>query len=120
MAALGEAHLGEQRRRPRLRVRPAGQLERHRHVLDRGQGRDQVEGLEDVAHVVAPEARERVLVEAGDRDARHLDAARGRLVEPGDQPEQRRLAAARLPGRHLERHVGEHVDRTAAARETHG
>ena len=64
VGALGQAHLGEQRGRARGRVGLAGQLERHRHVLQRGERRDEMEGLEDVADVVAAEARELVLVEA--------------------------------------------------------
>ena len=46
-------------------VGDAGKLERHRDVLERRHGRDQVEGLEDDADIAAAKARERVLVEAG-------------------------------------------------------
>ena len=64
MGAVGEADLGEERGRARERVGIARELERHRDVLERGERRDQVKGLEDVAEGVAPEARERVLATA--------------------------------------------------------
>ena len=45
----------------------AGELERHRDVLQRRHGRDEVEGLEHDADIAAAEARQRVLVERAER-----------------------------------------------------
>ena len=56
-----------------------------------------MEELEDEADLLAAQLRERVLVEPRDVDAVDQDRARRRRVEPGDQAEQRRLAAARRP-----------------------
>src|SRR5262249_58695735 len=42
-------------------VAPARELERHRHVLERAHGGDQVEILEHYADAVAPEQSERIL-----------------------------------------------------------
>src|SRR4029453_18223976 len=95
--ALGEPDLGEEGPSAIGGVAPPSQLERDRDVLPGGERRDQVIGLEDVTDVIAPEAREGVLVLGGDVDPRHLDAARGRLIETRDQPEQGGLAAARRP-----------------------
>ncbi len=127
MGALGEPHLRQERAGAGGRLRVAPELERHRHVLERGERRHEVERLEHVAHVVEPEAGERVLVHPGDDHARHLDPARGRLVQTRNQPEEGRLAAPRrardgheLPRGHGQRHVGEHVDGAPAAREAHG
>ena len=41
----------------------AGELQRHRDVLQRRHGRDQMEGLEHDADIAAAEARQRILVE---------------------------------------------------------
>ena len=53
--------------------------------------------LEHEADLLAAQLRQRVFVEPRDVDAVDHDRARRRRVEPGDQPEQRRLAAARRP-----------------------
>ncbi len=45
-------------------ARLAGQLERHRDVVERGESRDQVIGLEHDADAIAPQARQRIFVEA--------------------------------------------------------
>ncbi len=54
----------------RLRLRPARlrilHLDRHRDVLERRQGREQVEALEDEAKVASAEGGEGALAEAGD------------------------------------------------------
>ena len=48
-----------------VRVGDAGEFERHRDVLERRHGRDQVERLEHDPDIAAAEARQRVLVERG-------------------------------------------------------
>ena len=66
-----------------------------------------MEELEDEADLLAAQPRQRVLVERRDVDAVDEDLPAGRRIEPGDEAEQRRLAAARrsddreaLPARH--------------------
>ena len=74
-------------------VRPpssAGQL----HVLEHGQGRDEVEELEDEAEVVAAEEGPPGGGEAAQARPGHPDLARGGDVDAGDEVEQRALAAA--------------------------
>ena len=80
-----------------LRVGDAGQFQRHRHVLQRGHGRDQVERLEHDADMAAAEARQRVLVEraqvlAGDRHRAGVGP-----LQPGHHHQQRRFARAGRP-----------------------
>ena len=97
MAAIVQPHLVEQRLGAGGGIGAARDLHRHLDVLERGQRRHQVEELEDEADLLAAQARQRVFVERGDVDAVDQDLARRRRVEPGDEPEQRGLAAARRP-----------------------
>ena len=61
-------------------------------VLLRGQHRQQVEELEDEADVRAPQLGQVGVLQRRDLRARDLDRAGGRLVEPGHDVHQRRLA----------------------------
>ena len=72
----------------------ARELERHRDVLQRGHGRDQMEGLEDDADLAAAEAGQRVLVEGIERRAadHHLSAIR--TLQPRHHHQQRGFARA--------------------------
>ena len=79
-------------------IRRAGNLHRHQHVLAGRQRRQQVEELEDEADPLAAQPRQRVLAIAVMSTPSISDAPGRRRVEPGDQPEQRRLAAAGRPG----------------------
>ena len=106
MRAIGQAHFADQLAGARHRVAPPGNLHRHRDVLDRRQRRHEMEELEDEPDLLAAQPGERVLAQARDVDAVDDDLAGGRRVEPGQQAEQRGLAAARrahdgheLPGR---------------------
>ena len=90
---------------------PVSPTEHHRQpdVLVGGQGGDQVEGLEDEAHLGATELRERLVVEG--REIRVADERRARRerVEPGEAVQQRRLARSRRTHdrgepAHFERH----------------
>ncbi len=95
--AVAEAHPREQL----LRAGPpvlAPQLQRDLDVLARGQGRDEVEGLEDEADRLRPHAGPLVLGERGEVVAVEHHAAAGRPVQAGEQAEQRALAAARGAG----------------------
>ena len=53
--------------------------------------------LKDEADLLTAQLRQLVLAQARDVDAVDDDASGRRRVEPGDQAEQRRLAAARRP-----------------------
>src|SRR5581483_8300568 len=85
---------------------------------------DELEGLEDEADRVRAPVSEPALAEGADLLARDGDLARGRLVEAGDQVEDRRLAGARRTHERLERALRhdevealEHVHRLGAAEE---
>ncbi len=93
--ALREADAVEPRACPRRRVVGAGELERQHHVLERGERGQELERLEHEAEQPLAQRGARVLVERAERLAVHVDLARGRLVEAGEQSEQRRLAGAR-------------------------
>ncbi len=54
-----------------------------------------MERLKDEAELAASETRQRVLAHTRDLLAVDEDAPRGRRVEPGDEPQQRGLAAPR-------------------------
>ena len=88
VAAIGETDLAEQRVRAAERVGLAAEPERHRDVLERGERCNEVVGLEDIADIVPPEAREIVLAEPRDLHPGHRHAARGGLVETGDEAQQ--------------------------------
>ncbi len=73
-----------------------------RDVLARGEARDQVVELEDEADVLAPVARERGLVGEREIVIAVVHVAAGRHVEPAEDVEQRRFAAARRAEQHDE------------------
>ncbi len=75
----------------------SGELERHRDILDRGHGRDEMERLEHDPHIAATEACERVFVEFCQVFACDNDGAGVGTFEPGHDHEQRRLARAGRP-----------------------
>ena len=63
VAALAQADGGKLARGALLRVLDAGELERHRDVLQRRHGGDEMERLEHDADIAAAEARQRVLAQ---------------------------------------------------------
>jgi hypothetical protein len=73
-----------------------------RDVLARGEARHQVVKLEDEADTLAPEGRERPLVEGCQLEVVKVHLAGGRHVQPADDVEQRRLAAPRGPQEYRE------------------
>src|SRR3954447_7932931 len=91
----------------------AGELERQRDVLGRGEHREQVEELKDEADVVAPQFRQLRVVEAADVDAGDGDLTGGGRVEAGEDVHQRGLARARWT-HHRGQLAGGDVDRDAA------
>ena len=72
----------------------AAQFQREQDVLQRGQRRDELEELEDDAHVASAPARERVLAAPAQLLPGEDDLPARRAVDAGQQVEQRRLAAA--------------------------
>ena len=99
----------------------AGDRERQLHVLLGVQHREQVVELEDEADVLAAQLRQLVVVHPGDLLAGDRDRSARRLVEPGEDVHQRRLARARrahdgrqLAALDLERDAAERVDRGLA------
>ena len=96
----------------------AGERQRERDVLPRGQHRDEVVRLEDEAELVAPERREPLVVEVGQLLAGDDDRAGRRAVESGEQVHQRGLAGpggphdrGELAGGELEADAPQRVDR---------
>src|SRR5262249_59368446 len=73
----------------------ARQLRGDEDVLQPGQVGQQVEELEDEADVIAPEPGQLRLAQAAEVGPTHGYAAGARLVKPGDEVEERGLAAAR-------------------------
>lgn len=75
----------------------AAQLERHEHVLERGERGDELEILENETDVLIAHAGTAVLVHRLDRLAGQNHLSRSRAVEPGAETEKGGLAAARGP-----------------------
>jgi len=93
---LGQAQLADQPARPALAVTAgAGQSGRHQHVLLAAQLLDQLEGLEYEADVAQARPRERTRALRRDVLAREGDPAAVGAIEPPEQVQERRLAAAR-------------------------
>jgi len=74
----------------------APERERELDVLDRGEGREQLEELEDHANGAAAPGGEPVARQLREAGAGHGDRAGGRPVDPGDQVEEGGFAAAGL------------------------
>ena len=73
----------------------AGEVHRQRDVLDRRQGRDEVEGLENEAHIVASQQRQILLRKGRQRRLTDEDLTIGQVVEPRHAVHEGRLARAR-------------------------
>ena len=98
-------------------VTAAGERQRQAHVLLGGEHRHEVEGLEDEADLVAPQAREVGVVELADLGVGDRHGAAARAVEPREHVHQRGLAGPRGAhdrgegaGLDLERDAAERVD----------
>jgi hypothetical protein len=70
---------------------------RELHVLEGGEHRDEVEGLEDEADLLGPQVAQSVVAERRDVGVADPDAPGGRVVEAADQVEERRLPGAGGP-----------------------
>ena len=73
----------------------ARQVDRQGDVLPSGQRGDQVEGLEDEAHLVTAQLRQRLVVEGTDLGISDERLSGGRRVQPRHAVHQRGLARAR-------------------------
>ena len=111
---LGQPHAGQQLAGDAMGFRVGGQLQGQHDVFQRGHGRQQLEGLEDEAHLLRPPVGALLFVPGKQRLAVHLHVATGGQVQPGQQAQQRGLARARgtddghrLAGLHVEAHVVE-------------
>ena len=82
MRSGAEAHGGELLGRAVEGVGVARELQRRGHVLERGHGGDEVEGLEHHPHMLAAEAGQRVLVHGPEVAAQRPDLAPGGALEP--------------------------------------
>jgi hypothetical protein len=81
----------------RRRAVVATQLEGDLDVLERGEGGNELEALEDEAHLRSAKLRPLIFRKAGQVGAVEQDRAARRHVESGEESEQRRLAASRRP-----------------------
>jgi len=112
---LAEADLPQQLRRFAGAAAFSAELQRHQHVLDRGQRRDQLEALEDEADQLVAQGGAGVLVHRFQGVAVEEHRAGSRVVEPGAKAEQGGLAAARGPDDRAavafiegQRHIAQH------------
>src|SRR5256885_14638385 len=80
--AIAQADRGKLGRGALECVGSARELKRHRDVLQRGHGRDEMETLEHDSDMAAAKARERILVERAQVLARHLHGPGVRLLQP--------------------------------------
>ena len=117
-----ETHRGQLHPSPIERVGLARELAGRGHVLDRGHGGDEVEGLEDDPHVTPPELCELVFVQGAEIVAGHGDPSGGGPFQSADDHEQRGLAGAggsdhadRFPGRQLEVDAAQDLHRPGRA-----
>ena len=75
-------------------------LEAERHVVQQVPVRQQAEVLEDHAHAVPAQVQQLRLRRRRDVEVADADGAGGRLDEPGQATDERRLATARQPHHH--------------------
>src|ERR1700743_3066382 len=61
-------------------ARLAAELQRHEHILDRGERRDQLEILEHEAHPPIAQRRSRILIQAIERLTGQMDRTRRGIV----------------------------------------
>ena len=68
--------------------------ERQLHIRERAVPGEQVEGLEDEAHLVIPDAGQLIVAQRGDEDAVQIVLARGWAIEAAQDVHQGRLAGS--------------------------
>src|SRR5690349_17562920 len=79
-----------------LAARPMTQMQRQPHILQTRQRREQIEELKDESDLLAPNGRQRVVVEPAQRLTVDRHASRRDAIEAAEQIEQRRFPR---PGR---------------------
>ncbi len=99
--AVRQSHTLEKRHRPRtngasgLPRSTLSKLHRHHHVLEGGERGKEMEGLEYEPYVLGTKPRPTVFRKSLEILARYGYRALSRLVEPGEETQERGLAAAR-------------------------
>src|SRR5262249_58760110 len=96
--AAGEMEACEGAAPPVTAWEPAAELESEQHVLTGGEGRDELEELEELeddAHVRTPPAGQRVFAPRAQLFSGEDDPSARRPVDAGQHIQQRRFAAAR-------------------------
>ena len=91
---LGQPHAGQQLAGDAMGFRVGGQLQGQHDVFQGRHGRQQLEGLEDEAHLLCPPVGALLFVPREQRLAVHLHIATGGQVQPRQQAQQRGLARA--------------------------
>ena len=109
---------------PRKSPGDTGNLQRHRDVYQRRQRRNQVEALENHAHIPPAEARQRVLIHPGQVLTQGADPTARGAFQPGHQHEERRFARPRRPDQskafaclHVQRDAAQNLYRPGIALE---
>jgi hypothetical protein len=97
MQALSQPHLVQELRRGAPAGAIPAQLERHHHVFDRGQRRQELEVLENEADLFSAQFRPVVFAQAANLSPRQLHRAGARLVQTRAQAQQSGLTAAGRP-----------------------
>ena len=95
--SAGEAHPIQYLARDLTRLRSAGGIGSELNVLERGQGRKQVEGLEHEAHAMATKVEQLAPRRPRDVLSSHDHMALTRGIKSADDVQQRRLSTARWP-----------------------
>ena len=85
----------QQVEREGARAAIAAQFHRHGHILERGQGRDELEILKDKTDMLIPDPGALVLADFGERDAVEQHRTGSGKIQSRRQTEQRGFAAAR-------------------------
>ena len=93
--AMAKADCRKLRRRRTEGIIGPAQLQRHRHILLRRHGGQQMEALQHNAEPVPPYDRQRIFIQRPEIRARHLNRPAGRLLQPGQDGHQRAFAGAR-------------------------
>ena len=116
--ALGQPYLRQHLacRLARLRARLAANAQRHGHVVQRAELRQQMVELVDEAEVTVAPAPLFGRIQRGEVAAHQFDLARGGRIQPAQQVQQRALARARgaddgqrLAGTHLQVDATQHL-----------
>jgi hypothetical protein len=95
MFATRQPYPAQQLTGARTRIRLAAKLQGHLHVLLRGEGGDQLEGLEHKSNLFGPEPRTLILAERAQLLTIERYGPGGGPIESSQKTEKGRLAASR-------------------------